>query len=164
MVIRRASIVPGYFGEKHVKWLTRIELTDAERERFLRNPRLGPGFHRADTVENRCARITNRDSRLSELTGTNRSQRRRVRRRSRHLARRVEFDDGETWDDAEIYYSGGDLAWSLWSYRWQPDDADDYTLVVRATDGEGDVQELEEDRGPFSGVTGFHKIVVHVTA
>ena len=37
-------------------------------------------------------------------------------------------------------------------------------LVVRATDGEGDVQEWEEDRSPFSGVTGFHKIVVHITA
>ena len=38
------------------------------------------------------------------------------------------------------------------------------SLVVRATDGEGDVQEWEEDRGPFSGVAGFHEIVVHVTA
>jgi len=36
--------------------------------------------------------------------------------------------------------------------------------VVRATDGEGDVQEWDEDRGWFSGVTGFHKIAVHVTA
>jgi hypothetical protein len=45
-----------------------------------------------------------------------------------------------------------------------PDEPDDYTLVVRATDGEGDVQEWEEDRSPFSGVTGFHKIVVHITA
>ncbi len=37
-------------------------------------------------------------------------------------------------------------------------------LVVRATDGEGEVQEWEEDRSPFSGVTGFHKINVHVIA
>src|SRR5439155_734967 len=49
------------------------------------------------------------------------------------------FDDGETWNEADIYYTGGDLAWSLWSAHdgWMPDEPDDYTLVVRATDGEG---------------------------
>jgi hypothetical protein len=45
-----------------------------------------------------------------------------------------------------------------------PDKPGDHTIVVRATDGEGDVQEWESDRSPFSGVTGFHKIVVHITA
>ena len=79
---------------------------------------------------------------------------------------RVEIsdDDGETWNDATIHYVGTKLTWALWSYDWQPDTADDYTLVVRATDGEGEVQQWEEDRNSFSGVTGFHKIVVHITA
>jgi len=36
--------------------------------------------------------------------------------------------------------------------------------VVRATDGEGDVQEFEEDRGPFSGASGLHKVNVRVMA
>jgi hypothetical protein len=76
----------------------------------------------------------------------------------------LSFDDGKSWRDAEIYYSGGELAWSLWKTEWKPKAAGDYTFVVRATDGEGDVQEFEEDRGWFSGVTGFHKIVVHVAA
>src|SRR5881227_1659558 len=35
-------IVPGYFGEKHVKWLTRIEVTDATAK----------GFYEADKIEN----------------------------------------------------------------------------------------------------------------
>ncbi len=67
------------------------------------------------------------------------------------------------WNDAEIYYAGGDLAWSLWKAQWTPPGAGDYSLVVRATDGEGNVQEWEEDRGPFSGVSGLHKINVRVT-
>jgi hypothetical protein len=45
-----------------------------------------------------------------------------------------------------------------------PDAAGDYTLVVRATDGEGHVQEWEEERGPFSGTAGLHQIGVQVTA
>ena len=76
----------------------------------------------------------------------------------------LSFDDGKTWNDAAIYYAGGDLAWSLWKTDWMPEQPGDFMLVVRATDGEGDVQEWEEDRSPFSGVTGFHKIVGHVTA
>ena len=76
----------------------------------------------------------------------------------------LSFDDGQTWSDAEIYYSGGDLAWSLWKAHWTPTTAGDYALVVRATDGEGDVQEWEKDRGPFSGASGLHRINVRVTA
>jgi Mo-co oxidoreductase dimerisation domain len=79
---------------------------------------------------------------------------------------RVEFssDGGKSWRDAEIYYSGGNLAWSLWKTEWMPGAPGDYTLVVRATDGEGDVQEWDEERGAFSGVAGLHQIDVHVTA
>ena len=78
----------------------------------------------------------------------------------------LSFDDEKSWRDAEIYYSGGNLAWSLWKARdgWMPDALGDYVFVVRATDGKGAVQKWEEDRGWFSGVTGFHKIVVHVAA
>jgi len=36
--------------------------------------------------------------------------------------------------------------------------------VVRATDGEGKVQEFEEDRAFTSGITGFHKVIVHIVA
>ena len=56
MAIPRARLCPGYFGEKHVKWLTRIEVTDGGRERILRDPRLGPGFHRPDTIAHRRSR------------------------------------------------------------------------------------------------------------
>jgi DMSO/TMAO reductase YedYZ molybdopterin-dependent catalytic subunit len=45
-------IVPGYFGEKHVKWLTRIEVTNATGKGILRDTRLGPRFYHADKIEN----------------------------------------------------------------------------------------------------------------
>src|SRR5436305_3069046 len=37
-------IVPGYFGEKHVKWLTRIEVTDANAKGFYETQGWGPDF------------------------------------------------------------------------------------------------------------------------
>src|SRR5207302_7487217 len=38
------AIVPGYFGEKHVKWLTRIEVTKAEAKGFYETQGWGPNF------------------------------------------------------------------------------------------------------------------------
>ena len=157
------AIVPGYFGEKHVKWITRIELTAADAKGFYERQGWGPDF----IVPTRSRiDVPDHESRFSihELQGP--IEVKGVAFGGDRGISRVEIsdDDGETWTDAKIIYPGTKLTWVLWSYDWQPDGADDYTLVVRATDGEGEVQEWEEDRNPYSGVTGFHKIVVHVTA
>src|SRR5438105_10809602 len=154
------AIVPGYFGEKHVKWLTRIELTGADAKGFYETQGWGPDFitptrSRID-VPDHDSRFTIHDSPI-EMKGIAFGGDRGISRVE------ISDNDGETWADAKIDYPGTKLTWALWSYDWRPDDADDYTLVVRATDGEGAVQEWEEGRSPFSGVTGFHKIVVHVT-
>jgi DMSO/TMAO reductase YedYZ molybdopterin-dependent catalytic subunit len=156
-------IVPGYFGEKHVKWLTRIEVTDANAKGFYEAQGWGPDFI---TPTRSRIDVPEYDSRFSlgklaapiEVKGIAYGGDRGVSRVE------VSFDGGKSWRDAEIYYSGGDLAWSLWKTQWTPDAASDYILVVRATDGEGHVQEWYEDRGPFSGTAGLHQIVVHVTA
>ena len=154
-------VVPGYFGEKNVKWLTRIELAKADAKGFYETQGWGPDF----IVPTRSRiDVPADDARFSiqqlpiEIKGVAFGGDRGISRVE------VSDDDGEAWNEAEISYSGGDLAWSLWNYKWKPEKAGDYTLAVRATDGEGDVQKFEEDRGWFSGVTGFHKIVVHVTA
>jgi DMSO/TMAO reductase YedYZ molybdopterin-dependent catalytic subunit len=158
------AIVPGYFGEKHVKWLTRIELTGPNAKGFYETQGWGPDFI---TPTRSRIDVPDYESRFSlgQLNGAAIEVKGIAFGGDRGISR-VEFsdDDGETWSDAKIIYPGTKLTWALWSLDWQPEGADDYTLVVRATDGEGEVQEFEEDRGWFSGVTGFHKIVVHVTA
>jgi DMSO/TMAO reductase YedYZ molybdopterin-dependent catalytic subunit len=158
-------IVPGYFGEKHVKWLTRIELTTNEAKGFYETQGWGPDFivptrSRIDLPDHNSQFSLGKLNQPIDIRGIGFGGDRGISRVE------LSFDDGKTWDDADIYYAGGDLAWSLWSVHdgWLPEDPGDYTIVVRATDGEGEVQEWEEDRSPFSGVTGFHKIVVHVTA
>ena len=156
-------IVPGYFGEKHVKWLTRIEVTDANAKGFYETQGWGPDFivptrSRIDLPDHESWFALSKLNAPIEVKG--------IAYGGDRGTSRVELssDDGETWDDAKIDYPGTKLTWALWSFDWRPDDADDYTLIVRATDGEGAVQEWEEDRSPFSGATGFHKIIVHVTA
>jgi DMSO/TMAO reductase YedYZ molybdopterin-dependent catalytic subunit len=155
-------IVPGYFGEKHVKWLTRIEVTDANAKGFYEAQGWGPDF----TTPTR-SRIDVPDAWSSISLGTLNApiEVKGIAYGGARGISRVEFssDGGKSWRDAEIYYSGGNLAWSLWKTQWMPDAAGDYSLVVRATDGKGHVQEWNEDRGPFSGTAGLHEIGVQVT-
>jgi DMSO/TMAO reductase YedYZ molybdopterin-dependent catalytic subunit len=156
-------IVPGYFGEKHVKWLTRIELTDANAKGFYETQGWGPDFivptrSRIDVPEYGAEFSLGQLTAPIEVKGIAYGGDRGISRVE------LSLDGGKSWRDAEIYYSGGDLAWSLWRTAWQPDAAGDYMLVVRATDGEGKVQEWEEDRPPFSGVAGLHVIAVRVGA
>src|SRR5437870_10002635 len=156
-------IVPGYFGEKHVKWLTRIEVSRENAKGFYETQGWGPDFitpirSRIDAPDHESWFSLGKLSGPIEVKGIAYGGDRGISRAE------LSFDNGKSWRDAEIYYSGGDLAWSLWKTEWLPSAAGDYILVVRATDGEGDVQEWEADRSPFSGVTGFHKILVHVTA
>jgi DMSO/TMAO reductase YedYZ molybdopterin-dependent catalytic subunit len=156
-------IVPGYFGEKNVKWLTKVEVTDAYAKGFYETQGWGPDFivptrSRIDVPDDWMFVSLGKLTDPIEVKGIAFGGDRGISRVE------LSFDDGQTWSDAEIYYSGGDLAWSLWKARWSPAAAGDYALVVRATDGEGDVQEWEEDRGPFSGVSGLHRINVRLTA
>ena len=157
------AIVPGYFGEKHVKWLTRIELTGDNVKGFYETQGWGPDFmtptrSRIDAPDHESRFSLGQLSGPIEVKGIAFGGDRGISRVE------ISDDDGETWSDANIHYPGTKLTWALWTYEWRPDGPDDYTLVVRVTDGEGAVQEWEEDRSPFSGVTGFHKIAVHVTA
>ncbi|HKP03508.1 MAG TPA: molybdopterin-dependent oxidoreductase [Chthoniobacterales bacterium] len=155
-------IVPGYFGEKHVKWITRIEVADDSAVGFYEKQGWGPDF----IVPTR-SRFDEPDAEsvIPSATAANGVAVRGVAFGGDRGISRVEvsFDDAATWQEAKLDYPGTKLTWALWSYDWRPMAAGNYALVVRATDGEGEVQELDEDRPFKSGTTGFHRIMVYVT-
>jgi DMSO/TMAO reductase YedYZ molybdopterin-dependent catalytic subunit len=154
-------IVPGYFGEKHVKWITRIEVTDDTAIGFYEKQGWGPDF----IVPTR-SRIDEpgSESVIPNVPAGNGIKVRGVAFGGDRGISRVEvsFDGGGTWQEAQLDYPGTKLTWALWSYDWRPPGPDNYTLVVRATDGEGAIQELDEDRPFKSGTTGFHRVTVYV--
>ena len=157
------AIVPGYFGEKYVKWLTRIEVARENAKGFYESQGWGPDFivptrSRIDVPANeKWIKAADADKGVA-VKGVAFGGDRGISRVE------VSFDDGDSWEEAKITYPGTKLSWALWSFAWTPQESGDYTLVVRATDGEGDVQEFEEEREFTSGITGFHKVVVHIFA
>lgn len=156
-------VVPGYFGEKNVKWLTRIELAGPEAEGFYEKQGWGPDFtiptrSRIDlpnewawmSLAQMPAGIPMKGIAFAGDRGVSKVE--------------VTVDDGKTWEEAKIDYPGTKLTWVLWSFPWRPPGPGEYKLSVRATDGAGELQRLEKDRAQFSGVTGFHQITVYLDA
>jgi len=157
-------IVPGYFGEKHVKWLTRIELATSDAKGFYETQGWGPDFivptrSRIDVPYDNALFPLDKLTGPIEIKGVAYGGDRGISKVE------ISFDEGKQWSEADIYYKGGDLAWSLWSARsWRPEAPGNFTITVRATDGEGELQEFDSDRPFTSGVAGLHQINVYVTA
>src|SRR6266487_2510147 len=165
-------IVPGLYGEKNPKWLTRIELLDEADGRLHR--RHGCGFYKeqgwgregdaipthsrfdAPQVRGDHFEAPFQVGKPVELRGMAFGGDRGI------LKVEISSDDGETWDAAEITKPGTKLSWSLWSYQWTPDEEGETKLVVRATDGEGKLQISEyRDQVP-DGATGLHRVRARV--
>lgn len=154
-------IVPGYFGEKHVKWITRIEVADESAIGFYEIQGWGPDF--IVPTRSRIDQPDNYSTIRSDVAAHGIAVRGVAFGGDRGISRvELSFDDGANWQEAKLDYPGTKLTWALWSYDWRPAGAGNYTLVVRATDGEREVQEWDEERPFKSGTTGFHKIEVYV--
>ncbi len=153
-------IVPGYFGEKHVKWITRIELAAADAKGFYEKQGWGPDF----IVPTRSRiDLPYHEQWFDVPTAANGIPIKGVAFGGDRGISRVEVsaDDGNSWAEARLDYPGTRLTWALWSFDWRPP-AGDYTLVVRATNDDGRVQTWDENRPFKSGTSGFHKVVAHV--
>ena len=161
-------IVPGLYGEKNPKWLTRIELLDEADGRLHR--RHGCGFYKEQGWGREGDAIpTHSRFDAPQVRGDHFEAPFQVGKtvELRGMAFggdggiskvEVSSDDSQTWADAEITKPGTKLSWSLWSYQWTPDEEGETKLVVRATDGDGKLQISEyRDQVP-DGATGLHRV------
>jgi DMSO/TMAO reductase YedYZ molybdopterin-dependent catalytic subunit len=75
----------------------------------------------------------------------------------------ISDDDGATWNECEITYSGPYHCWTLWKFDWTPPDTDRVTLTVRATDVTGRVQEATEQYdADLDGFEGLQTVTVYL--
>jgi len=160
-------IVPGLYGEKNPKWLTKIELLTANDPRlkkthgcgFYKEQGWGPNFvvpttSRIDAPEVTNGKFTD-DFKLGEST-----ELRGIAFGGDRGIQKVElsFDGTKSWSEASIVEPGTKISWSTWSYQWQPETPGESVIVVRATDGTGAVQ-ISEDRPTVpQGATGLQRV------
>jgi DMSO/TMAO reductase YedYZ molybdopterin-dependent catalytic subunit len=155
------AIVPGYFGEKHVKWITRIELATADAKGFYETQGWGPDF--IVPIRTRIDQPYH-NAYFDAAAAANGIAVKGIAFGGDRGISRVEFtaDDGKTWADAKLDYPGTRLSWTLWSFDWRPSAPAEYVLFARATNADGQVQAWDPNRRFKSGTSGFHKIVVYV--
>lgn len=129
-------IVPGIFGMKNVKWLSKIELVNYDFQGFWEKrgwsdvavipvmseilmPTKGATIPAGNYVIGGIA--------FGGRHGISRAQ--------------VSLDDGSTWQDTQIKPPLSKWTWVLWRYDWKAATQGDYILRVRAVDRHGNVQE-----------------------
>lgn len=147
-------LVPGIYGMKNVKWLTRIELVDYDFKGYW----MQRGWSDAAPYKT-SSRIdvpTDRGSTPSGAVAIG-----GVAFAGDRGVQAVEYslDDGQTWERAELKPALSPNAWQLWVAR--PTLAPGrYTVKVRAIDGQGEIQS-GRNSDPFpDGASGYHTITI----
>ncbi len=152
-------LVPGIYGMKHCKWLTRIEVVNYDYQGYWQQR----GWSDAAPV-----RMTSRID--TPLTGSS------IKVNQTTYIAGVAFsgnkgisevdvstDAGQTWQRAILKQPLSGLTWVLWELAWQPPKADNYTIVVRAIDLDGNVQDPNEEPPLPNGSSGYHSILLNVS-
>jgi DMSO/TMAO reductase YedYZ molybdopterin-dependent catalytic subunit len=150
-------VVPGLYGYvSATKWLTEIELTNWDFDAYWIQrtwAKEGPvkTQSRIDTVSD--------GDQLSAgnvpVGGIAWAPHRGIERVE------VSTDGGETWNPARLAKSLDVDSWRQWVYEWDARPGQ-YTLQVRATDGEGETQTAKQAPPHPSGASGYHSIDVTV--
>ena len=141
---------------KNVKWVVEIELSDQEYEGYWQTR----GW--SDTAEvQTLSRIDTQEATKLEdgsaaIGGIAFAGIRGISKVE------VSIDDGLTWNETELKPALNELTWNLWTYQWQADPGN-YDVLVRATDGAGQLQDPEVRRPLPDGATGYHKVNVKVS-
>jgi DMSO/TMAO reductase YedYZ molybdopterin-dependent catalytic subunit len=150
-------LVPGIYGMKHVKWITRIEVVNSDYQGYWQQR----GWSDAAPVR-MMARIdtpligsTLAAGRPTYIAGVAFSGNKGISEVD------VSVDAGATWQKALLKRPLSALTWVLWELAWQPAKGS-YTIAVRAVDMEGNVQDPTEAPPLPDGSSGYHSIVVDV--
>lgn len=150
-------IVPGVYGMKSVQWLTEIEVVAQDYKGYYQqkgwsDEALVKTMSRID-VPGHGATLRGLSQLVQGLAfaGT----------RGIRLVE-VSTDGGAQWQPATLAPPLSPSSWVFWTYEWTVPGPGWHQLVVRATDGTGQLQtSIEQDPAP-DGASGLHEITVAV--
>ena len=148
-------LVPGIYGMKHVKWLTEIEVVNYDFQGYWQQR----GWSDAAPVRLNARIDTPLDGsqvhahRTTYVAGVAFSGNLGISEVD------VSLDSGKTWQVATLKRPLSQLTWVLWEIAWAPQPGN-YTVVARAIDMQGNVQNPQEEATLPDGASGYHSISV----
>ena len=162
------AIVPGLYGMMNPKWITDIEVVGTAYEGYWQRN----GWTNIATLQTGSTTITPgnsplRDrfpipSSLGDIFGSPVPIVGAAFAGDRGISKvEVSTDGGTTWQDASLNDPLSNYTWVFWRLDWNPAGPGGYKIVVRATDGTGEVQTATMNNPFPNGATGY--AVVDVT-
>ena len=149
--------IPGKFGMKQPKWITRIE--------FVNQAYLGYWERRGWSNEcERSAHARFRDLKSgSVLSGKNLELAGyAIGNLDGIQSVEVSLDDGRSWQPASVFSNPSPIVWTFWRYMWVDPRPGEYMLRVRAIDGKGRVQPYDPRDIFPDGATGQQVVKITV--
>ncbi len=151
-------LVPGHFGMKNPKWITKIEAIDYNLQGYWEQS----GWSQAAIVKT-MSKFTTPTGHMTSKVGEDVGVGGVAYAGDRAIASvEVSTDDGTTWQPAQVKPSLGKYTWVLWAAVWKPTGPGEYSVRVRATDGKSVLQERTEVGTLPDGASGYHLIRVRV--
>lgn len=149
-------VVPGIYGYvSATKWLTEIELTDWDFDAYW----IQRTWSKEGPIKTQSRIDTVKDKNLSAGTipvgGVAWAPHRGISKVE------VSTDGGDTWNEARLAKQLDEDTWRQYVYNWDAKPGD-YTLQVRATDGDGQTQTNKKGPPHPGGATGYHTKEVSV--
>ncbi|HEX2173852.1 MAG TPA: molybdopterin-dependent oxidoreductase, partial [Dehalococcoidia bacterium] len=128
-------VIPGIYGKKHVKWLTRLEAVDYDYKGYWQQQ----GWSDRAVVKPMARIDVPRPRQRVEppsvlIGGVAFTGRRGIG------AIQLSFDNEKTWSEATVKPPLSPFSWAIWMYDWLPPQPGLYWVAVRVVDGRGDVQ------------------------
>ena len=151
-------LVPGIYGMKHCKWLTRIEVVNTNYQGYwqVRGWNDDAPVRLTSRIDTPLTGSTLAANRPTYIAGVAFSGNKGISEVD------VSTDNGQSWQRATLKRPLSDITWVLWELDWQPK-AGSYTVLVRAVDLEGNVQDPNVEPPLPNGSSGYHTIVVSVS-
>jgi DMSO/TMAO reductase YedYZ molybdopterin-dependent catalytic subunit len=151
-------LVPGHFGMKNPKWITKIDAVDHNVVGYWERS----GWSQEAVVKT-MSKFTVPGGHMTYKAGDDVGFGGIAYSGDRGIKTvEVSTDNGATWMPAQIKAPLGKYTWVLWAALWKPTAAGEYAVRVRATDGKGAVQVRQEVETLPDGASGYHLIRVRV--
>ena len=171
-------VVPGWAGSASIKWVARIEVLDAplkgpymdESYRIPRYPVEPGGKMPPDALMTQAwpvkSIITHPAPNAQSGMGRPLLVAGKAWAGDNDIARvEVSFDEGRTWQRAELNPSADKYAWRTFSYAYTPRRPGYTTVLARATDDAGNTQPLVSAWNPLGYFwNGWHRVGFMVSA
>lgn len=157
------AIVPGIYGMKHVKWLSKIELVNYDFKGYWEKR----GWSDEAVIPVRSQILMPMEGKTIPLGNYVIGG---VAFGGRYGISRVQvsLDGQKTWHDAELKQPLSKWSWVLWRYDWKPSKEGQYKITVRGIDRSGKVQESPSLFGKLlrsfpDGAKGLHTVTAKAT-